>query len=351
MVAARAPIVSSNKPGPVTTGPESWAISPITPGEVDAIASFYAGFEQEKRPVEFWKERLKLWWQGNPAFEPGWPLGVKMTSGNRIVGVLCAVPVRTLHEGRQVVGAALTSWRVEKDFRTGSIGMLEAVLETHAHRPLFDTTPTPGVIRLLDHYGFDRPLKSFPAGRLLCNPWRLLTRALGAPPASIRDTLFFIDKRSAGVDEAAGLVDELWNRRLPAFDNMGVKDGAYFRWYSQPGRTNGRFGLVTTGPSGAATGMAIVLDMGKGVAWLADMWCDFGNAADVRQVVSTARHHVAGLGFHCLWVPHYQPSVAAACGRARVRSLPITAFFKMPKGTSPIPTSSYWTLAVGDFGA
>ena len=158
--------------------------------------------------------------------------------------------------------------------------------------------------------------------------------ACGLAPASIRDTQYFINQRKASVDEAAALVDELWARLPRSMANMGVKDGAYFRWYTQAGRTNGRMGLVITDASGEPTAMAIILDMGKGVAWLADMWCDFGDTEVLKSLVAIARKHVSQLGFHCFWVPHYQPALAASCRRCRSHDLPISAFFKMP-GTSP----------------
>lgn len=349
MVAQLVPQASPEKAGPAGTAPDPLVISAIGHDEVDAVAAFYAGFENEKRPLSFWQDRLRLWWHENPAFQPGWHHGVKMTSGGRMVGVLSAVPVRIRSGGSEAVGASLTTWRVEKDHRAGSIGMFEAVLAAHAGRPVFDSTPTQGVIRLLKHYGFDRPRTHLPAARLLCNGWTLLARACGAASASLGSSLFFVNARPAGLEEAATLVDDLWSHHPAPFDEMGVKDGAYFRWYCREGRSNGRFGLVVTDAAGRPAGMAICLDMGNGVAWLVDMWCDFSSPEAAAQLVSQARWHATRLGFHCLWVPHFQPVVAAACGRVRTRGLPVNAFFKLPAREEG-SRSSHWTIAVGDFG-
>ena len=328
----------------------TWAISRIALGDAEAIAVYYAGFENEKRPVSFWRERLRLWWQANPAFASDWHPGVKMTVGNQIVGVLCALPIRVLHDGRQVTGAALTSWRVDKEYRSGSIAMFEAAIEAHATRPLFDTTPTPSVIRLLNYYGFDRPRDAFPASKLIANPLRLLARLIKAAPIRLDKTHFFVNDKPVSADEASALVDSLWQRSISSTGTMGVKDGAYFRWYCHEGRTNGRFGVAITDAQGVATGMAVVLDMGDGVAWMVDMWCDFIDVAAIKKLISTARRHASRLGFHCLWVPHVSPTVANACGIGGPRPLPVSAFFKIPGGM-PSPETSYWTIAVGDFGA
>ncbi len=335
-----------------TTGPEagSWSLSRIEHGEAEAIARFYAGFEDETRPVEFWRERLRLWWSGNPAFDEDWYCGVKMISDGKLVGVLAAVPLRILSNGQPVIGAALTTWRVEKDHRVGSIGMFEALLQAHSDRPVFNGTPTQGVIRLLTHYGFEQPRLHFPAARFVCSRTRLLARAFGMPPAAIPGSSFFVNERPASAEEATSLVDDLWTSHRPGVACMGVKDGAWFAWYCRPGRTNGRFGLVVTDAGGRASGVAICMDMGNGVAWVVDMWCDFATPSAIAQVISHARRHATRLGFHCLWVPHFHPAIASACGpRTRIRELPVSAFFKMPPSKEKDP-SSYWTAAIGDFG-
>lgn len=352
MVAKCAPAVNNEQAAGlvVASDPSSWAISPIEHGEVDAIAVFYAGFEGEKRPLEFWRERLRLWWAGNPAFHEHWHRGVKTTAGGRIVGVLAAIPLRIRNGGQDTVGAALTTWRVEKSHRAASMGMFEAVLQAHAGRPVFNGTPTQGVVRLLIHYGFHQPRAHFHATRFLCNGWSLLVRACGRKSATLPASIFFVNDRRSSLEEVALLVDDLWARHQPEFDNMCIKDGAYFRWYCHPGRTNGRFGIVATDSAGHAQGMAICLDMGSGVAWLVDMWCDFSSPEAVARLVVQARGHATRLGFHCLWVPHFHPAVASVCGtRERVRELPVSAFFRIPATAGEAPTS-YWTLALGDFG-
>ena len=350
MVAARTPEIIEDKARRLASALQPWVVSPIEHHEVEAIACFYAGFEDESRPVEFWRDRLKLWWHSNPAFTKDWPLGVKLTAGGRVVGVLSAVPVRVKAGGRNAVGAALTTWRVEKDHRSGSIGMFEAVLQAHAGRPVFDSTPTPGVIRLLKHYRFHQPREHFQATRLICNAWRLIARACGSRAAPLAASHFYIDGRPATQVEASSLVDALWASHHAQFDDVGIKDAAYFNWYCHAGRTHGRFGLVVTDLTGRASGMAVCLDMGNGVAWLVDMWCDFTTPAAAAQIIARARQHATRLEFHCLWVPHFQPAIASACGsRGSIRQMPVNAFFKMPSAYEK-SSSSCWTIAVGDFG-
>ena len=332
------------------TSEPSWDISPIVLEDAAHLAHFYAHFESESRPEEFWRERLRLWWQANPAFTPDWNMGFKMVSGGNIVGVLCAVPVRILHQGKPVVGAALTSWRVHKEYRAGSISLLEEALAAHQGKPIFDTTPTAGVVRLLNHYGFDRPREHFPAARLLANPARLVGKFLGIAPASIQSSLHFIDDSPTTVDTAVDLAEKLWQRSPQPFETTVVRDGAYYRWYCESGRTNGRAGVIITDPAGSPTGMGVILDMGKGVSWLVDLWCDSSHSTATKKLLQSARKCAARMGFHCLWVPHFNKSVADVCSLHTNRKLPVSAFFKLPGGTPP-SGSSYWTIAVGDFGA
>ncbi len=325
-------------------------ISAIRPGEEEAVARFYAGFEREARPLEFWRRRLQLWWRDNPAYHEGWPLGTKMTAGGKIVGVIAAVPTRILYGGEEVVAASLTTWRVEKNFRSGSIGMFEAVLADHSERMVVDGTPTPGVVHLLRRYGFEQPRDQFAATRFVCNWWRMLKRRCGRPPAALLSSRLYLDSRPATEADLAPLVDDLWQRTRTQFATASVRDSTYLHWFCQQGRMPGRFGVVATGRDGRAAAMAIGLDMGGGVAWLVDIWGDFNHHAGIASVISRARSHARRLGFHSLWVPHFHPIVAGVCGEARSADIPASAFFRLPAAWEKSRAPSFWSIASGDFG-
>ncbi|GEM_PF-4806558 len=324
-------------------------VSPITLEEEEAVARFYAGFEHEARPVEFWRHRLRLWWRDNPAFCEDWPLGMKMTAGGRIVGVIAAIPTRLWLAGRETTAASLTTWRVEKSHRSGSIGMFEAVLAVHALRVVIDGTPTPSVVPILNRFGFEHPRKHFASTRFVCNWWRMFKRSYGGRQVALTSSCIYLDARLAAAGEVDSLVDDLWARTRSQFDMVAVRDSAYLGWYCREGRSPGRFGVVVTDHAGRATAVAIGLDMGGGVAWLVDVWCDFNHSAAAAEVIARSRWHASRLGFHSLCVPHYDPAVAAVCGAIRGGDIPASVFFKSPHRRNK-SHRSYWSAATGDFG-
>lgn len=323
-------------------------ISAIQHGEEEAVARFYAGFEREARALEFWQERLHLWWRDNPAFGKDWPLGVKMTEGGRIVGVISAIPTRILSEGTETIAAALTTWRVERSHRSGSIGMFEAVLAQHATRVIIDGTPTPAVVHLLKRFGFERPREQFAATRFVCSWWRMFGRGVGARPVVLTSSRIFLDGRLMGAGEVDALVDDLWARTRSQFEMLAVRDSTYLRWFCREGRSPGRFAVVVTDGAGNATAFATALDMGGGVAWLVDFWGDFSQPGAAASVIDRSRWHARRLGFHSLWVPHFHPVVAGACGPLRHRHIPASAFIKPPHDCDG-GQLSYWPVATGDF--
>ncbi len=330
--------------------PRLGEISLITPDDEEAVARFYAGFEREARSIEFWRQRLLLWWRDNPAYCEDWPRGVKMIEGGRIVGVISAIPTRIRHEGRETIAASLTTWRVEKSHRSGSLVMFEAVLAHHARRTIIDGTPTPDVVHILKHFGFHRPHEHFTATRFVCNWWRVFMRGHGGRPPVLGSSRIYLDGQPAAPGQVEPLVDALWARTRHQFDMVAVRDSAHLQWFCCFGRLPGRFGVVITDGAGAAIAVAVGMDMGGGVAWLVDVWCDFSQPAALAAVVARSRWHTRRLGFHSLWVPHFHPAVAAACGPVRSHSIPMSAFFKSPASQNGKHLLSYWPVASGDFG-
>lgn len=119
-----------------------------------ALCEVLSGFPWEGITQMSWPERIRHWWEDNPAFDPSvWDRGWVIEDGSNLVGFLGSVPRRVAFEGRVKLSANATTWWVAPRYRSRSLALLQrfSTQEAAGH---FSTTGSPSTHRMLEAFGY-----------------------------------------------------------------------------------------------------------------------------------------------------------------------------------------------------
>lgn len=134
------------------------------PARREEIIQFLAHFEDEAEDESLWRERLRFWWEDNPAFRDSLPRGWVLVDDGTIVGFLGAIAMRYVCEDQTTTALAATTWRVEQAHRSSSMSLFLRFSTLADRHLLLNTTPTKGVRKILQamKYGnAERALSSY----------------------------------------------------------------------------------------------------------------------------------------------------------------------------------------------
>ena len=81
----------------------------VTPEDYGALCAMLSAFHWEGMTPMPWEERLRHWWEGNPAFHPDWERGWVLDDGEKLVGFLGSVPRRVALDGQVTLSANATT--------------------------------------------------------------------------------------------------------------------------------------------------------------------------------------------------------------------------------------------------
>jgi hypothetical protein len=133
-------------------------VEPISRDAVqrERMVRFLAAFEDENRGEAFWESRLRHWWDANPFCDADSPRGFVLRDGDAVVGFFGLIPQQYVCDGRTYPTLALTTWRVDANYRAAAAGMFVRVRRLGARFLLTDCTPTAEVREILERAGFER---------------------------------------------------------------------------------------------------------------------------------------------------------------------------------------------------
>jgi hypothetical protein len=124
-------------------------IRQISSLDYNSLIEFLSAFPEENRSHEQWLQRLKHWWDENPAFDENWIRGFVITDNNCLVGFVGSFPT-LIKYGNQIVQAFNgTTWRVLEGYRNYSIDLWFKNRELSNLMFSFNTTPNDYVIKLI----------------------------------------------------------------------------------------------------------------------------------------------------------------------------------------------------------
>lgn len=278
--------------------------------DLPAVAAFCSAFPTDGRPLGFWTERLRHWWQLNPAVTAGQCLGTRLMAKDRIVGCSLIIPMRAHLHGKPESIVTRSTWRVLPEFRAQSLATDHANNKRFFDQLNVASTAIDSTRPLLKLWGWTAQRESIPTTVIPAHPaavvCRLLRRTLKVKP---------LPKLVSNADEATtfAAADALWCATSQACVCGPVRDAAYYRWYAHdnPSMPFTVFAQVEKDPAQSLFALATHYD--DGALQVMDLWpwnAPFPAMKNfLRVVVRTARQH----RFHTLRVPHLSPAIATAC--------------------------------------
>lgn len=318
----------------------------LDPSWMDQLARFYAGFESERRPLAFWQARLRNWWHQNPAMHAGWCMGMGMLVGEQMVGAIAAVPLRLTTSDGQRVAAALSTARVESNWRFASLEMIDRLLDHLRGTWIFDSTPTSGMAKLLGHYQFVKLHRQLLLDVLPGSLPSLLLRMAGSRPAPGRPAPYHRNGQPAAEEPFEALADELWGLIGSRLGTTLVRDAAFFRWLCVDNPTRQITAFISTSACGRPEAGAFCLDDGSGSLVVLDHWADPEKPRALSRLVSSIRKVATRHGFPLVkW--HGFAGQAQRWGIRR--AVENKSLVRWPDGT-PSTGGAHWTLLAGDLG-
>ncbi|MCB1206130.1 MAG: hypothetical protein KDN18_17850 [Verrucomicrobiae bacterium] len=164
-----------------------------TPEERNEIAAFLAGFVRaggllKPRPGDDtpskWLDRMRWWWDENPACRPGSPRGFLLRNDDaEVVGFSGLIPFPYESAGEPVPALVTTSFFVEESHRSAVMGLIARQRELGRKFHIVDGSASPEMRRLLERLGYEagglRAQYFFPTRRLGGFPAHALLLARG----------------------------------------------------------------------------------------------------------------------------------------------------------------------------
>lgn len=318
----------------------------LDPDRLDQLARFYAGFESERRPLPFWQERLGNWWRLNPGMRTGWCMGLAMLAGEQMVGAIAAVPLRVITPGGERLAAALTTARVESNWRFASLEMIDRLLDHHRGTWIFDSTPTSGMAKLLGLYQFEKLHRELVLEVLPGSFPSLLRRVAGSRTATSRTAPYYCNAQAAAEGPFEALADELWSLVGSRLGTTLVRDAAFCRWLCLSNPTRQITAFISTSGCGLPEAGAFCLDDGSGSLVVLDHWADPDRPRALPRLVSSIRRVASRHGFSLI---KWHEFTAQARRLGIRRAVENKSLVRWPDGKLPTG-EAHWTLLAGDLG-
>ena len=281
-----------------------------------------------------------------------WIYGAKLISGDDIVGMSLAIPVKVVVNGREEVAVVRSTWRVLPEFRTHSMALTffaEALFKAQTN---INSTSRPELVPLL-HYSGWKQVRGATQSITIPGSVLAVSRKLLRCMSQRRVLPRIVTSSSEFATEAVfTAADATWRATRQHCLAGPVRDGAYFKWYAldQPTANFTLFALHAE--RAEETLFALTTDHGDGMLSVVDMWPWAAEATELRKLIGliarTGRKH----GFHSIHVPCFTPSIAAACSGwllSRARPMVDHLFVRVPDGC-PAIDSGCWPLNSGDEG-
>lgn len=134
----------------------SYTVETICPdiANREDLLDFLVHSPGEIHPESRWRERMRFWWDDNPAADAGQPWGWALRHNNRVVGFLGCVPVMYQFQGSPVPAVAASTWRVMEKHRGQSLRLFMPLFKLSREMPVLNTSPSPAVMQVLERSGF-----------------------------------------------------------------------------------------------------------------------------------------------------------------------------------------------------
>ncbi len=348
----------------------------VAPNDYTCLARFLSSFADETRSEGFWIRRFNLWWDANPAFWEGIPRGWVLWVNNAIKGFLGNVPSQVQLSGRTLTAFGVTTWRVLPAYRSHSLRLLHQALRCAKGSILFDTTPSDGVVRILERLKFHRlphfenlrksviilNLRRFLASRFHRRAPAAVGAWLGGPVLrAFQDWRLRLNGTCDGIEvrhltRADSSFDELWVRTRHLYANTNVRSAAAINWqcFVDEDFRKLLFGCFIAERLVGYLIAASRIRNGLKVLSCLDVWLDPDAHLALSVLLAATRHRAQADEFDLLEIPHYNHSLGrrlkSLCLFQRTAVGERSAFYKIQELDPLDPAASYFVGTEGDRG-
>lgn len=235
----------------MTDSSKSIELALVTTSDYKELIKYLSNFEGEDRGSEFWRARLRLWWDDNPAFsnriERGWIL--KRTDNGKIVGFIGNIPSFFQFSGNIIIAFNSTTWRVSRQYRNHSIYLVNSFWIKYASNTiLFSTTNSDDVIKIIRALNFRQfPFSTTYVYYTFVKPYNVLSSMINEgnfiltleKPLSLFLKLYqFIRLISINktnnvkrIFKADFQFDALWEKTKDIYPNTNIRTSEVLNWY------------------------------------------------------------------------------------------------------------------------
>lgn len=356
-------------------------VAPVSLTDYASLSRFLTNFpDDESGNAVAWIDRMRSWWDLNPAYDPSLARGWLLREQGEIVGFLGSIPWRFQLDGLETTVFAGTTWRVLPDYRGLSFALKRRQMDEQAGALHLSTTPRAEVARLLAKLGYT-PLHDGTDDEthsaIFLNVAKVLRLKLDGKPAArvlarhaapalnafqhfrLRRLRNCAHEKVRELPRADAAFDELWERTRTQHPSTHVRTAEAVNWYcfSTAGRRKSLLGYFD---GDRLAGYMILLPAerrGLRICECVDLWIEAGPAREwiLGALVEKARQCAVAASFDLVHLPHFGRATAAAYRGFGL--LPRTgpqrpAFYTGPTALMErvTPANSYFVLAEGDYG-
>ncbi len=327
-------------------------IREITDNDYEDIARYHSSFPEEDRTYQQWLDRIKYWWDENPAYYKGHPRGVLAIENNRIIGMTSNIPTRMVLDGKEIIVINGSSWRVLPEYRKYSMDIWDKHRELTKDFILFNTTAIPQVVKLLKYLKFtefqvaDKWYYYFGDSESVQKGIKL--KILGFGQKNYNRILNIINTTNnkgikISISATDDEIDGLWNKTKDRYSFTNTRDSSYLKWV---GKTKI---IVYFYKFGILAGFVILhYSNQKNILTLVDYW---GNEI-LDYFAQIVRYIIAQNQDTNIMIPIYSNRIEKCLKKKMLimRKINKKAYFKVPKNIQINLDNSKMNLLQGDYG-
>ena len=356
-------------------------VSEVSREDYVDLAKYLATFpDDQSGSAQSWLNRMRAWWDLNPAFEESFARGWLLRSDGKIVGFQGSIPRKFQLGGTETTIFAGTTWRVLPEFRGMSIALKRRQMDEHRDVLHVSTTPTAEVARMLELLGYEAfcrgprdgdhsaiflnfekvlrtKLQDASLGEMLA---KCLAPVLGAIQSRLLRNLKHCRHGNVRVLESAGQeFDDLWMRTRSRYANTSIRTADAINWYCFSSKVFEKT-LLGYFEGHRLVGYMVFLSTEKrGMKFFECVDSGIDPASNQTQVrgalVERARQYAEQGSFDRVFLPHFDRDTAASYARLgliAMRSWGKPGFLRGPRHLMDqiLPATSYFVLAEGDYG-
>jgi hypothetical protein len=346
-------------------------IEPVRADLYRSLAEFNAHFEDESRPVEFWMDRFRSWWDDNPAWDDRAVRGWTLITGENIVGFVGLFPSYFQLNGAETRAWISTTWRVHDAYRGQSLKLMSAVVSSAGNQLLFSTTARREIAPVMHVLGYRRmPALGGRRSLLVVDAARVaavvgvravsaMARACGPVVRRVHFRVFALLARPGvhvrQVYAADGAFDALWDRTCRQYPTATVRNATWVNWQCFANRWFAKE-VVAAYDGSHLRGFAVALAAewkGLKVLDCIDLWYDFDDPAVAVALMRGLADLAIARNCHVVQVPHFNEAVGRALSSRGLFSANREAIVGYWRGPKPVIDGSttqnvYLTLIEGD---